>query len=101
MVCDSLGRHHLAICPLCAFCSLKLEQCHSEANLQRQQCDGSHKTPFMSPFLSSQSMAIGIQISRMRCLKNESYNILTPARSEDLVLRWSQEFSTLTLGQAG
>ncbi|XP_015415450.1 PREDICTED: acrosin-binding protein [Myotis davidii] len=184
-VCDSLGRHHLAICPLCAFCSLKLEQCHSEANLQRQQCDGSHKTPFMSPFLSSQSMAIGIQmgnvkssryygldtygglrmdfwcallatkgcedtrvagwlqteflsfqdgdfptkicdtdyvqypnycafksqqclmrnrdqkISRMRCLKNESYNILTPARSEDLVLRWSQEFSTLTLGQAG
>uniref|UniRef100_G1QEW6 Acrosin-binding protein n=1 Tax=Myotis lucifugus TaxID=59463 RepID=G1QEW6_MYOLU len=184
-VCDSLGRHHLAICPLCAFCSLKLEQCHSESNLQRQKCDSSHKTPFMSPFLSSQSMAIGIQmgnvksnryygldiygglrmdfwcallatkgcedtrvagwlqaeflsfqdgdfptkicdtdyvqypnycafksqqclmrnrdqkISRMRCLKNESYNILTPARSEDLVLRWSQEFSTLTLGQAG
>ncbi|KAM7115687.1 acrosin-binding protein isoform 1-T1 [Molossus nigricans] len=63
-VCDSLGRHHLAICPLCAFCSLKLEQCQSESNLQRQQCDKSHKTPFVSPLLSSQSMSIGIQVSR-------------------------------------
>ncbi|XP_066217338.1 acrosin-binding protein [Saccopteryx leptura] len=184
-VCDSLGRHHMAICPLCDFCSLKLEQCHSEANLQRQQCDSSHKTPFMSPLLSAQSMSIGIQmgtiksgryygldfygglrmdfwcvrlatkgcednrvaawlqaeflgfqdgdfptkicdtdyvqypnycafksqqclmrnrdrkVSRMRCMQNETYTILSPAQSEDLVLRWSQEFSTLTLGQTG
>nr|KAF6451496.1 acrosin binding protein [Molossus molossus] len=161
------------------------EQCQSESNLQRQQCDKSHKTPFVSPLLSSQSMSIGIQmgtlksgryygldfygglrmdfwcarlatkgcedsrvagwlqmeflsfhdgdfptkicdtnyvqypnycafksqqclmrnqdqkVSRMRCLQNESYTILSPAKSEDLVLRWSQEFSTLTLGQVG
>uniref|UniRef100_A0A4W2GE26 Acrosin-binding protein n=1 Tax=Bos indicus x Bos taurus TaxID=30522 RepID=A0A4W2GE26_BOBOX len=184
-VCDSLGRRHLAACTLCDFCSLKLEQCHSEANLQRQQCDSSHKTPFVSPLLASQSMTIGTQIgslksgrfygldlygglrmdfwcarlatkgcednrvaswlqteflsfqdgdfptricdteyvqypnycafksqqcmmrnrdrkvSRMRCLQNETYTVLTPDKSEDLVLRWSQEFSTLTLGQAG
>ena len=61
-VCDSLGRRHLAACTLCDFCSLKLEQCHSEANLQRQQCDSSHKTPFVSPLLASQSMTIGTQV---------------------------------------
>ncbi|XP_073645207.1 acrosin-binding protein isoform X2 [Tursiops truncatus] len=44
---------------------------------------------------------IPVQVSRMRCLQNETYTVLTPAKSEDLVLRWSQEFSTLTLGQAG
>ncbi|XP_036923778.1 acrosin-binding protein isoform X2 [Sturnira hondurensis] len=184
-VCDSLGRYHVPLCPLCDFCSLKLEQCQSEGNLQRQHCDSSHKTPFLSLFLSSQSMSIGIQVgtikagryygldfygglrmdfwcarlatkgcddhrvtgwlqteflsfqdgdfptkicdtdyvqypnycafksqqclmrnrekkvSRMRCLQNESYSVLSPAKSEELVLRWSQEFSTLTLGQAG
>lgn len=58
------------MCPLCDFCSLKLEQCQSEGNLQRQQCDSSHKTPFLSPFLSSQSMSIGIQVpSQLGCLQ--------------------------------
>ncbi|XP_047722265.1 acrosin-binding protein isoform X2 [Prionailurus viverrinus] len=41
------------------------------------------------------------KVSRMRCLQNETYSALSQAKSEDLVLRWSQEFSTLTLGQAG
>nr|XP_035973594.1 acrosin-binding protein isoform X2 [Halichoerus grypus] len=156
-VCDSLGRRHTATCALCDFCSLKLEQCHSEAVLQRQLCDNSHKTPFISPLLIAQSMSIGTQVgtptsgrfygldmygglrmdfwcarlatkgcedirvsgwlqteflsfqdgdfptkvSRMRCLQNETYSVLSQAKSEDLVLRWSQEFSTLTLGQAG
>ncbi|XP_017501421.1 acrosin-binding protein isoform X2 [Manis javanica] len=183
-VCDSLGRRHTTPCALCDFCSLKLEQCHSEANLQRQHCDSSHKTPFISPLLSSQRMSIGNQIgnpqagrfygldlygglrmdfwcarlamngcedsrvagwlqteflsfqdgdfpakicdtdfvqypnycsfksqqclmrnrdrkvSRMRCLQNETYSVLTHAKSADVVLQWSQEFSTLTLGQA-
>uniref|UniRef100_G1M6G3 Acrosin-binding protein n=1 Tax=Ailuropoda melanoleuca TaxID=9646 RepID=G1M6G3_AILME len=184
-VCDNLGRRHTATCALCDFCSLKLEQCHSEAVLQRQLCDSSHKTPFISPLLIAQSMSIGTQVgtptsgrfygldmygglrmdfwcarlatkgcedirvsgwlqteflsfqdgdfptkicdtdyvqypnycafksqqclmrsrdrkvSRMRCLQNETYSVLSQAKSEDLVLRWSQEFSTLTLGQAG
>uniref|UniRef100_G3T1P5 Acrosin-binding protein n=1 Tax=Loxodonta africana TaxID=9785 RepID=G3T1P5_LOXAF len=184
-VCDNLGRRHTPTCALCDFCSLKLEQCHSEANLRRQLCDSSHKTAFVSPLLSSQSVSVGTQagpkqagrfygldlygglrmdfwcgrlatkgcedsrvagwlqteflsfqdgdfptkicdtdyvqypnycafksqqcllrnqdrkVSRMRCLQNETYNVMTQAKSEDLVLRWSQEFSTLTLGQAG
>nr|XP_012328238.1 acrosin-binding protein isoform X1 [Aotus nancymaae] len=184
-VCDSLGRRHLSTCALCGFCSLKLEQCHSEASLQRQKCDTSHKTPFVSPLLASQSLSVGNQVgspepgrfyglylygglrmdfwcsqlatkgcedarvsgwlqteflsfhggdfptkicdtdyiqypnycsfksqqclmrnrnqkvSRMRCLRNETYSVLTPRKSEAIVLRWSQEFSTLTLGQFG
>ncbi|XP_006891342.1 PREDICTED: acrosin-binding protein [Elephantulus edwardii] len=185
LVCDNLGRRHTTNCPLCDFCSLKLEQCHSEANLQRQVCDNTHKTAFISPFLSSQSTSIGTQagpkqggrfygldmygglrmdfwcgrlatkgcedprvaswlqteflsfqdgdfptkicdtnfvqypnycafksqqcslrnqdqkVFRMRCLRNETYSVITQAKSEDLVLHWSQEFSTLTLGQSG
>nr|XP_002712927.2 acrosin-binding protein [Oryctolagus cuniculus] len=184
-VCDSLGRRHTSTCPLCDFCSLKLEQCHSEVNLQRQQCDNSHKTAFVSPLLTAQSVSVGTQVgatergrfyglelygglrmdfwcarlatkgcedsrvsgwlqteflsfqdgdyptkvcdtdyiqypnycsfksqqclmrnrnrkvSRMRCLQNETYSVLTLGKSEDVVLRWSQEFSTLTLGQFG
>ncbi|KAM6215825.1 acrosin-binding protein [Rhynchocyon petersi] len=184
-VCDNLGRRHTPSCALCDFCSFKLEQCHSEANLQRQMCDSSHKTLFISPYLSSQSMSIGTQaglkqagrfygldmygglrvdfwcgrlatkgcedprvanwlqteflsfqdgdfptkicdtnyvqypnycafksqqclmrnhdrkVSRMRCLQNETYNVITEAKSEDLVLRWSQEFNTMTLGHVG
>ncbi|XP_029809827.1 acrosin-binding protein isoform X2 [Suricata suricatta] len=41
------------------------------------------------------------KVARMRCLQNETYSALSQAKSEDVVLRWSQEFSTLTLGQAG
>ncbi|XP_043297459.1 acrosin-binding protein isoform X2 [Cervus canadensis] len=72
-VCDSLGRRHLAACTLCDFCSLKLEQCHSEANLQRQQCDSSHKTPFVSPLLASQSMTIGTQICDTEYVQYPNY----------------------------
>ncbi|XP_059114579.1 acrosin-binding protein isoform X1 [Peromyscus eremicus] len=184
-VCDSLGRRHTAACPLCAFCSLKLEQCHAESNVLRQHCDASHKIPFISPFLSSQSISTGNQaripdkgrfggldmygglssdfwcnrlamkgcedervskwlkaeflsfqdgdlptkicdtdyvqypnycsfksqqclmknqnrkVYRMRCMMNENYNVLSPAKSEEVILRWNQEFNTLALGQFG
>ncbi|XP_069889925.1 acrosin-binding protein-like [Dipodomys merriami] len=184
-VCDSFGRRHRPTCALCAFCSLKLEQCQAEGDLRRQQCDSSHRTPFTSMLLTAQSMSVGTQagarqggrfyglelygglrmdfwcarlatkgcedvrvsgwlqaeflsfqdgdfptkicdtdyiqypnycsfksqqclmrnqsrkVSRMRCLQNETYSVLTPAKSEEVVLRWSQEFSTLALGQFG
>ncbi|ELV09760.1 Acrosin-binding protein [Tupaia chinensis] len=41
------------------------------------------------------------KVSRMRCLSNETYNVLSLDKSEDVVLRWSQEFNALTLGQLG
>lgn len=71
-VCDSLGRRHTAACPLCAFCSLKLEQCHAESNVLRQHCDASHKIPFISPFLSSQSISTGNQVPQPGSLRWES-----------------------------
>ncbi|XP_055465353.1 acrosin-binding protein [Psammomys obesus] len=184
-VCDSLGRRHTAACPLCAFCSLKLEQCNSEANVRRQQCNASHKIPFISPYLSAQSISTGNQakipqrgrfggldmygglssdfwcsrlamkgcedervsnwlkaeflsfqegdlptkicdtdyvqypnycsfksqqclmknqnrkVSRMRCMLNETYNVLSLEKSEEIILRWNQEFNTLFLVQFG
>uniref|UniRef100_A0A452INP4 Acrosin-binding protein n=1 Tax=Gopherus agassizii TaxID=38772 RepID=A0A452INP4_9SAUR len=39
-VCDSLGRHHMELCPDCAFCSLKREQCRGVSDLRRVHCDG-------------------------------------------------------------
>ncbi|GAB1291291.1 Acrosin-binding protein [Apodemus speciosus] len=183
--------------------SNRLEQCHSEASVLRQQCDASHKIPFISPLLSAQSISTGNQaripdrgrfaglemygglssefwcnrlamkgceddrvsnwlkaeflsfqdgdlptkicdtnyvqypnycsfksqqcllknqnrklgvsqvpsgrsgqgrlgqMSRMKCMLNEKYNVLSPAKSEEVILRWSQEFNTLTIGQFG
>ncbi|XP_005365283.1 acrosin-binding protein [Microtus ochrogaster] len=184
-VCDNLGRRHTPACPLCAFCSLKLEQCHSESTVLRQQCGASHKIPFISPFLSAQSISTGNQakipekgrfggldmygglsldfwcnrlalkgcedyrvsnwlraeflsfqegdlptkicdtnyvqypnycsfksqqclmksqnrkVFRMRCMLNENYNVLSLAKSEEIILRWNQEFNTLALGHFG
>ncbi|XP_038623895.1 acrosin-binding protein [Tachyglossus aculeatus] len=54
-VCDSHGRRHLSSCPLCAFCSLKLEQCQEASTLKREPCGPSHQTPFSSPFLTAQN----------------------------------------------
>ena len=61
-------------------------------------CPGVWTSDTSGSWLSCLDLA---QVSRMRCLQNETYTVLTPDKSEDLVLRWSQEFSTLTLGQAG
>lgn len=34
-------------------------------------------------------------------MMNENYNVLSPAKSEEVILRWNQEFNTLALGQFG
>ncbi|XP_012892738.1 PREDICTED: acrosin-binding protein-like, partial [Dipodomys ordii] len=65
-VCDNFGRRHRPTCALCAFCSLKLEQCQTEGDLRRQQCDGSHRTPFTSILLTAQSMSVGTQVPGWR-----------------------------------
>lgn len=41
------------------------------------------------------------KMSRMKCMLNEKYSVLSPAKGEEVILRWSQEFNTLTLGQFG
>uniref|UniRef100_A0A674I8M1 Acrosin-binding protein n=1 Tax=Terrapene triunguis TaxID=2587831 RepID=A0A674I8M1_9SAUR len=49
-VCDSLGRHHMDLCPDCAFCSLKREQCHGVSDLRRVHCNVG-RLPVSNPLL--------------------------------------------------
>ncbi|PKU40932.1 acrosin-binding protein [Limosa lapponica baueri] len=63
LVCDSLGRHHMDLCPNCAFCSLKREQCQHIKNLKRVHCKtGSFKT-YINPQISAQYQAAGNKTS--------------------------------------
>ncbi|NXL30678.1 ACRBP protein, partial [Glaucidium brasilianum] len=58
-VCDSLGRHHMDLCPDCAFCSLKMEQCQNIRNLNRVHCGTNSFIPYISPQISAQHWAAG------------------------------------------
>uniref|UniRef100_A0A8C0EJY7 Acrosin-binding protein n=1 Tax=Bubo bubo TaxID=30461 RepID=A0A8C0EJY7_BUBBB len=62
-VCDSLGRHHMDLCPDCAFCSLKMEQCQNIRNLNRVHCETSSFIPYISPQISAQHRAAGNKTS--------------------------------------
>ncbi|NXR47362.1 ACRBP protein, partial [Hippolais icterina] len=53
-VCDSLGRRHMELCPDCAFCSLKREQCQHIETLNRVHCDLSSFTSYINPQISAQ-----------------------------------------------
>ncbi|NWR41258.1 ACRBP protein, partial [Regulus satrapa] len=53
-VCDNLGRHHLDLCPDCAFCSLKREQCQNIETLNRVRCDSGNFSSYINPQISAQ-----------------------------------------------
>ncbi|NWW20048.1 ACRBP protein, partial [Falcunculus frontatus] len=53
-VCDNLGRHHLDLCPDCAFCSLKREQCQNMETLNRVHCDSGGFSTYINPQISAQ-----------------------------------------------
>ncbi|NXM11827.1 ACRBP protein, partial [Ploceus nigricollis] len=53
-VCDSLGRHHVDLCPDCAFCSLKREQCQNIKTLNRVHCDSGDFSTYINPEISAQ-----------------------------------------------
>ncbi|NWY21179.1 ACRBP protein, partial [Aphelocoma coerulescens] len=53
-VCDSLGRHHMDLCPDCAFCSLKREQCQNMETLNRVHCDSGGFSTYINPQISAQ-----------------------------------------------
>uniref|UniRef100_A0A663F6Z9 Acrosin-binding protein n=1 Tax=Aquila chrysaetos chrysaetos TaxID=223781 RepID=A0A663F6Z9_AQUCH len=55
-VCDSLGRHHVDLCPDCAFCSLKREQCLNIRNLDRVRCQTGSFTAYINPQISHGSL---------------------------------------------
>ncbi|XP_062473133.1 acrosin-binding protein isoform X2 [Pezoporus occidentalis] len=56
-VCDSLGRHHMNLCPDCAFCSLKREQCQNIHTLNRVHCETGSFSPYINPQISAQHQA--------------------------------------------
>lgn len=53
-VCDNLGRHHMDLCPDCAFCSLKREQCQNMETLNRVHCDSGGFSTYINPQISAQ-----------------------------------------------
>ncbi|XP_030327528.1 LOW QUALITY PROTEIN: acrosin-binding protein [Strigops habroptila] len=56
-VCDSLGRLHMDLCPNCAFCSLKREQCQNIHTLNRVHCETGSFSPYINPQISAQHQA--------------------------------------------
>ncbi|MGH0120272.1 UNVERIFIED_CONTAM: hypothetical protein FKN15_060680 [Acipenser sinensis] len=128
LVCDSLGRQHQDSCPLCAFCSLKMEQCHASGNVNRVKCaDGLNHTSYLNPKIQAEHENIGNQIcdsddfmhphycsfksyqcrrysienilvARMTCENDKSYKVLNMERGEEEVLLWSQKFLSYTQG---
>ncbi|NXN38925.1 ACRBP protein, partial [Rhinoptilus africanus] len=63
LVCDSLGRRHMDLCPNCAFCSLKREQCRHIKDLKRVHCETGSFTPYINPQVSAQYRAAGNKTS--------------------------------------
>ncbi|NWS85357.1 ACRBP protein, partial [Toxostoma redivivum] len=55
LVCDNLGRHHVDLCPDCAFCSLKREQCQNIKTLNRVHCDSGSFSTYINPQISAQN----------------------------------------------
>ncbi|POI25193.1 hypothetical protein CIB84_011057, partial [Bambusicola thoracicus] len=62
-VCDSLGRRHMNLCPACAFCSLKVEQCQNIHNLRRVHCKTGSFIAYINPQISTQHRAAGNKTS--------------------------------------
>ncbi|CAM4449876.1 unnamed protein product [Caretta caretta] len=67
-VCDSLGRHHMDLCPDCAFCSLKREQCHGASDLRRVHCDAGTFTTYINPEISAQYQAVGNKVGSLEAM---------------------------------
>ncbi|NWS19845.1 ACRBP protein, partial [Pachyramphus minor] len=54
-VCDNLGRHHMDLCPDCAFCSLKMEQCQNIRTVSRVHCNAGDFFTYINPQISAQN----------------------------------------------
>ncbi|KAM6469274.1 acrosin-binding protein, partial [Liasis olivaceus] len=61
LVCDNLGRHHADLCPECAFCSLKTEQCQGASNLKRIRCNDGVFTNYINPGILAQHQAMNLE----------------------------------------
>ncbi|KGL87109.1 Acrosin-binding protein, partial [Charadrius vociferus] len=82
LVCDSLGRHHMDLCPNCAFCSLKREQCQNIKNLNRVRCETGNFTTYINPQISAQYQAAGNKTSSSETSEYYGMDVFRGLRAE-------------------
>uniref|UniRef100_A0A8B9QX13 Acrosin-binding protein n=1 Tax=Anas platyrhynchos TaxID=8839 RepID=A0A8B9QX13_ANAPL len=93
-VCDSLGRRHMDLCPDCAFCSLKREQCQHSNNLRRKQ-SSLHPTPLQTGFPEP----YGMQFSQGLRAEYWCSQIATQGCDDPRVMLWLQaEYAAFRAG---
>ncbi|NWX43513.1 ACRBP protein, partial [Steatornis caripensis] len=81
-VCDSFGRHHMDLCPNCAFCSLKKEQCQNVKNLNRLHCKTGSFTTYINPQISAQYQAAANKTSSSETLGSHGTGISRELRAD-------------------
>ncbi|KAM6144585.1 acrosin-binding protein [Phoenicopterus ruber ruber] len=81
-VCDNLGRRHMDLCPDCAFCSLKWEQCQNIKNLSRVHCETGSFTIYINPQISAQYQAAGNKTSSPETLEYDGMEVFRGLRAE-------------------
>ncbi|KAL9866201.1 acrosin-binding protein [Geothlypis trichas] len=81
-VCDNLGRHHMDLCPDCAFCSLKREQCQNIESLNRVHCGSGAFSPYINPEIAAQHGRIQGQSMSSQTLDEDNMNFLRGMRME-------------------
>ncbi|KAM9388204.1 acrosin-binding protein [Phaethornis superciliosus] len=81
-VCDSLGRSHMDLCPTCAFCSLKREQCQNVKNLYRVHCKTGSFTTYINPQISAQYQAAANKTSSPEISQHFVTNVFNGMRLE-------------------
>ncbi|NWI91764.1 ACRBP protein, partial [Pitta sordida] len=82
LVCDNLGRHHMDLCPYCAFCSLKREQCQNIKTLNRVHCNTGDFFTYINPQISAQYQDAENKISSSETLEDYDVDIFRGLRSE-------------------
>ncbi|NXC09598.1 ACRBP protein, partial [Orthonyx spaldingii] len=81
-VCDNLGRHHMDLCPDCAFCSLKREQCQNVETLNRVHCDSGGFSTYINPQISAQNRDAEDKFRSSQSLENDNMDFLRGMRLE-------------------
>ncbi|NWY64906.1 ACRBP protein, partial [Erithacus rubecula] len=82
LVCDSFGRHHEDLCPDCAFCSLKREQCQNIETLNRVHCDSGSFSTYINPQISAQHNKIEGKSRSPQTMEHYNLDFLRGMRME-------------------
>ncbi|KAJ7413574.1 hypothetical protein WISP_89471 [Willisornis vidua] len=81
-VCDNLGRHHMDLCPDCAFCSLKMEQCRNIKTVNRVQCNRGDFHTYINPQILAQHQDAENKTRSSETLEDSDTDFFRGLRSE-------------------